>query len=87
MASLLDRRPLTEKQQAILRCLGQQARPMTIPELATALMDQCVVGPIWPRSETRSALSGLVIRGLVQRTEVGSKKTHRWVEAYRLAKR
>jgi hypothetical protein len=87
MRSLLDRHPLTEKQQAILRCIGQQGRPLTVPELAKELMGQCLVGLRWPLSETRSGLSGLLVRGLVKRTWVGRKKTRHRKEAYRLVDR
>jgi hypothetical protein len=95
MGSLLDSRPLTKRQQAIMDCLGEIGSPVELPALAILLQQRGVIGGSSPRSQTRQALVGLIIRGLVERVRISvlvrclivrGRRRHEWKrsEAYQV---
>ena len=81
MASLIDRKPLTVRQRAILQAMREIGGVVRVSDLAEVLADRKVVSKVHRRYQTRSSMSGLLVRGLVLLVNPGGERRS---ESYRL---
>ena len=84
MASLLDSRPLTPKQQTLLNYLRSVGTARRLVEIAWLLADYKIVRQQYRTTETWRLLSSLVVRGLVDRKVTSHRgKVTEWYIAVR----
>jgi hypothetical protein len=87
MVTVLRRHPLTKRQRAILDSLRRSDVPLRLRDLAHALSDLGEVNRRWGIQMVRTALQGLLLRGVVVRVGTPFRKLRDdRLEQYQIAK-